>query len=183
MFDTGYLDLQMEDLEDVLAISSGNALYASEILLCDPSYPPKEHALRHFIGNVGKPGLALLLSPRDTILREPDFETWQLVNHDKFEGAFEDSFASTSLHLSLTGYEQPLNIQHHGGRDKEACYLEAVISAHEKGVWVADLNFLDLFRNVYQAKRNLPLRSPLRFLPPTCKHDAAQESYTTAFLS
>ena len=181
MFDTGYLDLQTEDLDDVLAISSGNALYASEILLCDPTCPPKEHALRHLIGNVGKPGLALLLSPRDTILREPDFETWQLVNHDKFEGVFEDSFASTSLHLSLTGYEQPLNIQRHGGRDKEAFYLEAVISAHENGAWVADLNFSDLFRNIYQAKGDLPLRSPLRFLPPTCKHDAAEESDTTAF--
>ena len=181
MFDTGYLDLQTEDLDDVLAISSGNALYASEILLCDPTCPPKEHALRHLIGNVGKPGLALLLSPRDTILREPDFETWQLVNHDKFEGVFEDSFASTSLHLSLTGYEQPLNIQRHGGRDKEAFYLEAVISAHKNGAWVADLNFLDLFRNIYQAKGDLPLRSPLRFLPPTCTHDAAEESDTTAF--
>ena len=52
MFDTGYLDLAMEDLEDVLAISSGNALYASEILLCDPTYPPKEHALRHLIGRI-----------------------------------------------------------------------------------------------------------------------------------
>lgn len=149
LFDTGYLDLQIKDLEDVLAVSSGNSIYASEFLFCDPSLKPPKHHLRHVIGNVGKPGLALLLSPRDTVLREPDLETWQLVNHAKFDGCFEDNFASTTLHLSLTGYEQRLNTSRYGCRDKEAFYLEAVVSAYEKGTWVADLDLLHLIHGPF----------------------------------
>ena len=64
LFDTGYIDLQVEDLKDVLAISSGNSIYASTFLFCDPGHRPPGHHLRHVIGNVGKPGLALLLSSR-----------------------------------------------------------------------------------------------------------------------
>lgn len=38
LFHTGYLDLQIGDLEDVLAVSSGNSIYASEFLFRDPSF-------------------------------------------------------------------------------------------------------------------------------------------------
>lgn len=161
LFDTGYLDLQIEDLEGVLAISSANSIYGSEFLVCDPSHRPREYHLRHVIGNVGKPGLALLLSPRDTILREPDLDTWQLVNHAKFDGRFEDNFASTALHLSLTGYEQRLNTASYGCRDKEAFYLEAVVSAYDKGTWVADLDLLHLVHGRFM------------HLGPNCTHDSS----------
>ena len=144
LFDTGYIDLQVEDLKDVLAISSANSIYASAFLFCDPGHRPPGHHLRHVIGNVGKPGLALLLSSRDTVLREPDLETWQLVNHARFDGCFDDHFSSTTLHLSLTGYEQRLNTSRYGCRDKEAFYLEAVVSAYDKGTWAADLDLLHL---------------------------------------
>lgn len=113
MFESGELDLEPDDLGDILAVSLLNNLYASETLFCDPSESPPEHALRHVIGNVGRPGLVLLLSPRNTILREPDLESWEMVNHTTFDGKFEDNFASTSLHLSLTGWEQPVNVQNH----------------------------------------------------------------------
>ena len=167
LFDTGYLDLHIDDLQDVLAIASGNSIYASDFLFRDPSHPQPKHHLRHVIGNVGKPGLALLLSPRDTNLREPDLETWQLVNHAKFDGRFEDNFASTTLHLSLTGYEQRLNTSRYGRRDKEAFYLEAVVSAYDKGIWVADLDPLHLIHGRF-----------LR-LDSTCRHDAsAQQDFS-----
>lgn len=169
LFDTGYLDLQPEDLEGVLAISSANSIYASEFLFCDPSHIPRRNHLRHVIGNVGKPGLALLLSPRETILREPDLDTWQLVNHAKFDGSFEDNFASTTLHLSLTGYEQRLNTSRYQKRDKEAFYLEAVVQAYDKGTWVADLDLLHLERGEF-----------LR-LDPECLHDISAQQDSSVF--
>ena len=144
MFENGELNLQLQDLEDILAVSSANNLYASEILFCDPSKSPPPNAFRHVIGNVGRPGLVLLLSPRNTILREPDLESWEMINHAPFDGKFEDNFESTSLHLSLTGYEQPINIHGHGDRDCVVHFAEVVVSAHDRGLWHADLDLLHL---------------------------------------
>ena len=157
--DTGYLDLHVPDFDDVLAISSADSLYAPEFLFCDPCLSHSRQNLRHIVGNVGKPGLALLLSPQETILRERDLDTWQLVSHSEFDGRFEDNFASTTMHLILTGHEQRLNTQRHSPRDKEAFYLEAVVSVYDKGVWMADLDLLHL------------IRGPQKFLQACDLHD------------
>lgn len=159
LFESGHLDFDPQCFEDVLAISSTNNIYASEVLFCDPLGPHWLQPLRHVIGNVGKPGLALLLLPKNPELREADLETWRLVNHAKFNGKYEDCFQSTSLHLSLTGYEQPLNVGHHGARDREIIYVEAVISVHDRGSWMADINPLHL------------MRGPKHQLTATCTHD------------
>lgn len=58
LFDTGYLDLQIKDLEYVLAVSFSNIIYASEFPFCDPSLKPPKHHLCHVTGDVDKPGLA-----------------------------------------------------------------------------------------------------------------------------
>ncbi len=177
MFDTGYLDLDLEAFDEVIAISSANTIYASEILFCDP-WRLSTHALRHVTGNVGKPGLALLLSPKDTMLREPNLETREQVNHAKYDGKCEDNFAATSLHLNLTGYEQPLNLGRHGGRDKEAFYVEAVISVHDYGAWVADLNLLHFARESSKAKLKC---SAFDYLPASCEHDTDAKRNTSGF--
>ena len=163
MFESGELNLQPEDLEDVMAVSSSNNLYASEVLFCDPFESPPAHAFRHVIGNVGKPGLVLLLSPRNSILREPDVGSWEMVNHAPFDGRFEDNFASTSLHLCLTGYEQPVNINDHGDRDSVVHFVEAAVSAHDRGLWHADLDLLRLSR-----------RNWSRSSAADCPHDEEQ---------
>ena len=144
MFESGELNVKPEDLEDVMAVSSSNNLYASEVLFCDPYETPPAHAFRHVVGNVGKPGLVLLLSPKNSIFRKPDLESWEMVNHAPFDGRFEDNFASTSLHLCLTGYEQPVNINDHGDRDSVVHFVEAAVSAHDRGLWHADLDLLRL---------------------------------------
>src|SRR6266536_2280988 len=40
----------------------------------------------------------------------------------------------------------PLNVQSYGVRDNEAFYVEAVVSAYDQGVWVADIDVLSLYR-------------------------------------
>lgn len=74
IFDTGYLDIDPEDTANVLALSYSSRMYASEMLFCDPFNTVDPHALRQIVGNVGKPGLALPVSPRDTILRQVALE-------------------------------------------------------------------------------------------------------------
>lgn len=54
------------------------------MLLCDPvhtSYASSSYALRHVIGNVGKPGLALLVSPGDIILKEMEHGRWAITRN------------------------------------------------------------------------------------------------------
>ena len=173
-FDTGHIDLDTGDLKDVLAVSSANSIYALEFLFRDPLHKSRNQRICHVIGNVGKPGLALLLSPRNTLLREPDLETWQLVNHAPFDGKLEDNFSSTSLHLSLTGYEQQLNIpKQQGARDREAYYLEAVVSAFDKGAWVADLDLFHLLHG------HFTYISPR----PMCRWHNGADAHTTSSFS
>ena len=158
MFDTGFFDIDTRDLDQVIAISTANNIYAMESLFNDPYDPPLDYVLRQVVGNLGRSGVSLLLSPEETIVREPELETWRSVNHVPFDGKFENNFASTSLHLSLTGYEQALNIRGHGRKDSEVSYVEAVLSAHDSGIWVADINILR-FRRLHYINQHPPSAS------------------------
>ncbi|MCJ1393487.1 hypothetical protein MMC18_006362 [Xylographa bjoerkii] len=171
MSETGVLNLELRYLKDVVAISAGNSLYVSEVLLCDPYTRTSPHNIRALVGNVGKPGLALLLLPKHSMRREPDLESWQMVNHTEFDGVFQDNFQGTSLHISLTGYEQPLNTGQHGGRDKEVYYLEVVVAALHDGSWVADLDIL----NPIMARNAIP-QNNIRYLPLICSHNDAEQA-------
>jgi hypothetical protein len=68
--------------------------------------------------------------------------TWKHINHDDFDGKMTDSFQSTSLHLSFTEYELPVDTGLHGSRDGQAFFLESLVSACDRGDWVADLDIL-----------------------------------------
>jgi hypothetical protein len=133
MFDTSHVNLDPKTFIDVMAISSGDTLYVSEMLLNDPSQSLTELGIRCLVGNIGRPGMALLLSPRNPILLEPGVDTWSMVNHESFDGKLEDNFRGISLQLSLTGYDMVINVGEHGRRDKEVFYVEAIVSAHEHG--------------------------------------------------
>lgn len=172
MFESGELNLKPEGLDHILAVSCSNNIYASEILFSDPFEDSPAHAFRHVVGNVGKPVVVLLFSPRNTTVRKPDLENWDMVNHAPFDGRFEDNFASTSLHLSLTGYEQPVNTDDHGGRDSVVHFVEVVVSAHDRGVWHADLDLLRLATGDWT-----------RILPADCQHTEEQIAHTSLLAS
>ena len=173
LFETGILDLEDEIFKDVIAISSTNNIYASENLFRDPWYSSTQD-LRHVTGNLGKPGLALLLHPSDSILREPDLDTWELINHSKYDGTCGNHFTATSLHLRLTGYESPVNLGFHGQRDKEVCYVEAVVSVHDSGTWVADID-ITYYQKIADSHVSL------QCLPASCTHDIAQKKNMDRF--
>jgi hypothetical protein len=138
-FETGFIDLQPSHFDGVFALSMGNSLFVSDYLLHDPWDGQGESAVRRVIGNVGKAGLSLLLSPQIPNVKESDLGAWSVINHDEFNGKLEGNFGDTSLHLTLTGYDLPIKLSH-GSRGQDASYVEAVVSAYDRGVWVADLD-------------------------------------------
>ena len=113
--------------------------------------------MKRVVGNIGRAGLALLIPPREPKLPVQNPDSWKMINHASFDGKFENCFPSTSLHLGFSGYEFPLAVDNHGGRFTEAFFIEAVVSVHDRGKWIADIDVLGAYKS--------PL---LRFLSTGC---------------
>jgi hypothetical protein len=112
-----------------------------EKLVCDPLERPQPHVLRRILGNIGKPGVVLLNPPQDLMMRDLEFTSDTMP---KFDGMKQDCFKATSLHLSFTGLHTPMydrNVK--VGIDSQVSILGSVMSVHDRGNWVADINVLD----------------------------------------
>ena len=145
MFESGVYDLPPSQLTRVMAMSSGSSLFVAASLICDPFYQPNSGAIKHVLGNIGRPGLVFLVPPVDPMIRENDITNWSLVNHEPFDGTILDCFKSTSLHLSFTTARSPIDVGYSGARDEEVYVLETLISVYDQGKWVADV---DIFRSL-----------------------------------
>ncbi|PYI27959.1 hypothetical protein BP00DRAFT_459790 [Aspergillus indologenus CBS 114.80] len=144
-FESGTISVDTSELAAVLAISSGNSLFIAEQLLRDPTLPggSSSCAVSHVIGNVGKPGIALLVSPPELAMREHSLDRWRFINHCPFDGdPVGGKFDGTSLHLSFTGWEGPVSLGSSSYRSLEAYYLETTISVNDGGEWVGDIDIL-----------------------------------------
>ena len=144
MFETGELDLDPNDLSRaaIMAISYGNSIYVAERMISDPTDILPRCAIRRFIGNIGRPGLSLLVPPQQLKTPKPDFGSWNMVNHVPFDGRMEDSFAGTSLHLSFSEYQLAVDVGTHGQRHQDAFFVEAIVSVYDRGRWVADIDIM-----------------------------------------
>lgn len=165
-FESGTIDVGVSDLQAVLAMSSGNSLFIAEELLRDPSSPGDVSAcaISHAIGNIGKAGIALLVSPSEVEIREHDLDLWHVVNHHPFDGKMAGgSFEGTSIHLSFTDWEGPVSLDSSGYQGKEAYFVEAVVSVKDRGDWVGDL---DILKGLKYLKTMLAGPSE-----KTCSHD------------
>ncbi|KAJ5374379.1 hypothetical protein N7517_006385 [Penicillium concentricum] len=150
-FEAGEISVDLAKLADVLAISSGNSLFIAEQLLHDPMSPKSlcSGAVSHVMGNVGKPGVTLLVSPPEVEIREHDIERWQFVNHNPFDGnSAGGMFDGTSIHLSFTGWEGPVSLESTNSRGMEAYYVETAVSVNDRGEWLGDLDILKGLRDL-----------------------------------
>ncbi|PVH91970.1 hypothetical protein DM02DRAFT_498552, partial [Periconia macrospinosa] len=103
--------------------------------------------LKRVVGNLGeKTGMALLVCPAVPQMG-PLSDDVRLVNHHPFDGGEENAFADTSLHISYTDWQLPIDIGSRGKRDVEAYYVVAALGLYDRGKWVADLNILDVFKH------------------------------------
>lgn len=126
------------------------------------------------VGNVGKPGLTLLIPPDDPVVPEAEESSWRMISTTDFNGLAEDSFTDTSMHLSFTEYYFPLVRASDGqGQDKLVNYLESVISIHHAGEWVGDVDL----------QKCLASRFLVRQPPNSCKHTHTSHSGLTKMRS
>lgn len=113
-------------------------------------------------GNVGKPGLTLLIPPDDPVVSENEESSWRVIGTSEFNGLAEDSFSNTSMHLSFTEYYFPLVRASDGqGQDKLVHYLESVVSIHHAGRWIGDVDLQKCLASSFFT------REP----PESCKQD------------
>ncbi|MCJ1249824.1 hypothetical protein MMC30_007050 [Trapelia coarctata] len=140
LFESGSCDLRQDQLENVMAMSVGNGLYISDCLLRDPVRHNDHCGIRRAVGNIGRPGISLLYSPLDVQIRSQKLDSWMLMDLKPFKGEKLDSFPSTSMHLSFTGYEVPASINPEGEQDVETTLIETAVSVLDCGKWVADID-------------------------------------------
>jgi hypothetical protein len=141
LFESGSHSVNPSSLRHVMAMATGDSIYIAAALLCDPMERPKRYEVRRISGNIGKPGIVMIIPPKE-IQDQHSTPDWRVVNHNTFNGKTEDSFQSTSLHLRFTDYTLPIDIGMHGLRDFEIYFLESVVSVHDRGRWVADIDIL-----------------------------------------
>jgi hypothetical protein len=166
MLDSGYYDLSPTDFEDVMAISVRNTIYVSKTLLGDPFEASNQHRIALVIGNVGQSGMVLMVAPQAPRVRPPDLNHWREVTHAVFTGKLDDCFKATSLHLSFTEFILPLTAskKRRGAIDSDLKLVETLISAHDRGKWIGDLDVLSIYKeNSYLLQRFEPFKA--------CKHD------------
>ena len=64
------------------------------------------------------------------------------MNHVRYDGRMENNFAGTSLHLSFSGYQLAIDVGTYGQQDQEAFFVEAIVSVHDRGHWIADIDIM-----------------------------------------
>lgn len=145
LFESGSFDVPPETLDRVMALSVGDSLYVAAPLLCDPIEEPLPHEISHIRGNIGKPGIAMLIPPGEPQMEDFDPYNYKLVTHAPYDGLVENSFDSTTLHLSFTGYTLPIEGSGKGFKDTEIYFLETRVTVHDRGEEIGDLDILGYF--------------------------------------
>lgn len=141
-FETGSIDLSPEDFVNAIAIAHEDSIFVPQKLLLDPCVTTESSLLKRIAGNIGKPGLSILVPPVIPRVRQMETGMFNVVNFSPFDGSYIDAFASTTLHLRFTGFEMPLNTGDQGTIYHQACVLETLIQVFDRDRWVADLDIL-----------------------------------------
>ncbi|KAJ9630131.1 hypothetical protein H2204_008636 [Knufia peltigerae] len=176
MLELGGASVSTSYLHRAFAVSAGNSIFVAECLLSDPSERVPDHAIRRIVGNLGKPGISILVSPRNLKVKERT-DDFRAVEHAQYDTVRSDSFPGVSLHLSLTEWCMAVATLDHvyGHIDRDIFLIEAAISVHDKGRWYADIDILD---DVYSF--NLPvLKGHCRCGNPTKSPPRAYTSIDT----
>lgn len=146
MLESGGCDLHPDQVEHVMAMATGNSIYTSEALLQDPalqdhSGQPAFKGIRRIHGNLGYPGVVMLIPPPVPRILQANSMRGRFVQAASFDGQAKNSFTQTSLHLKLTDYKIPL-ASGRGAVDADIVMREALISVYDGSRWVADLDII-----------------------------------------
>jgi hypothetical protein len=158
MLESGAYNIDPRDLNDVIAISSRNSIFVSQLLLQDPFTLDHVDGVSRVVGNVGRTGMILMVAPHVPRIRNSDLNDFRLVTHAPFDGKKEDSFNSTTGHLRFTEFEMAFNVGDRGAIDKDLCLVETLVQVFERDKWVGDIDVLPLFRDGNDLVRRNPVR-------------------------
>ena len=168
-FESGGVRSDPKQLELVMAISSRNSIFIAGTLLSDPAKAVKGPDIRRVIGNVGKPGITLLVSPQNLLVKSPGRD-FRVITHADYDYQRLDSFSGTSLHLSFTKWMFPLNDGEYGLIDQDIFLAEAVVSVRDSGRWIADIDVVGARPEDYVF--NIP-----------CQCNSRNETFSKAYIS
>ena len=162
-FETGKLDLPGDHFQNVFAISVDNSIFTARFLLADPWKRVPPGSLRRLAGNIGFTGISLLVGVKSPQLRSPGND-FTLTEHRPYDSHRLDSFKSTSLHLNFTGWSVPLHTEAESSLrtiDHNISYVESVVSVHDRGKWVADLDLLGIDFGLMYRLPSYPCTDPV----------------------
>ena len=140
-FESGGFNVDPYGMSAVMAISSRNSIFVAGVLLSDPADFSSAMDIRRVVGNVGQPGITLMVSPPNLLVKPP-IQDFRAVTHAPYDYKRINKFSGTSLHLSFTKWRQPLTSRHYGIIDQDIFMTEAVVSVRDSGRWVADIDVL-----------------------------------------
>ncbi|KAL1858105.1 hypothetical protein Daus18300_010106 [Diaporthe australafricana] len=146
--DTGDQDLDPKLLDNVMAVAVGSSIYAARVLSSDPHQDSNPGSPSRTFGNIGKPGVSLLIPPPDPQIKKNAVGEWNVINHEPWDGKAADHFSKTSLHLSLTEYRVPYTAEHQGQRDMQAFFQEAIVSVYDGSAWVGDIDVVKALSSI-----------------------------------
>ena len=158
-FESGRFNVETGSLQNVMAMSAGDAIWVAAPLLRAPYQTLRRrdtqgnellagyHNVIAFTGNIGQPGLRFLVPPQEPMIRSASIHDFRQILHKPFDGVATDQFKSTSLHLSFTSARSSISGYFKGLKDSELEIVETALSVHEQGEWVADLDVLKAIAN------------------------------------
>lgn len=141
MLESGGINIAPEQLDRVIAVSAQNSIYVAGVLLSDPTNKLPLASMKRVVGNIGAPGVSLLVVPENPRVR-PRSDDFSAVRHIGHDGNREDKFQGTSLHLSFTGWKLPIVWVPEDYFDQDIHFLGSVVSVRDHGTWVADIDVL-----------------------------------------
>ncbi|RKL46403.1 hypothetical protein BFJ70_g2895 [Fusarium oxysporum] len=177
MFESGEFDIDPRALLGTFALSSGDSIYLTSAMTTDPALVTARGEVRRVLGNLGRPEMVFLVSAAKPMLGGCDLSSWRMVDHEPFDGLLLNSFTSTTLHLTLTDFEMPIDIGVRGLRDTQVVILESVVSLNDSGKHLGDLNIVSCLDNSTLSvdcacTPHLPLQGPTQGRDPTIVHRA-----------
>ncbi|KAF3022067.1 hypothetical protein E8E14_013357 [Neopestalotiopsis sp. 37M] len=148
---------------NIVGISFGDSIFVPHRLLHDPLMLSDPQAFVRILGNIGKPGFVMFFSVLDPMTSQLDPSFWRVVNPRHFDGMAVNLFQNTSMHLSFTNWERPLErYESTGDRDVQTFLMESVISIREKGVWIGDVDVMAALESphIYRLPEQEPCNHP-----------------------
>ncbi|CRK44058.1 hypothetical protein BN1723_005975 [Verticillium longisporum] len=112
--------------------------------LCLSAHAPSAKA-DFDLSHLGRSEVTFLVPPSEPRLKTYDLNSRHCINHAPFDGKFTNSFANTSLHLSFTDFEKPLDVGSRGLRDTLAVLVKSLVSVDDGGDHIGDLDVLSMF--------------------------------------